>query len=145
MQSSGNDDLTVRAQNLSNDEETKIRAAVAGLGGQTTKIRDELIGPSLGDELRQKALIALGVALAAQLLYLAVRFRWTFGAAAVIAMAHDVIILVGIFAWLGKPIDGCSWQRCLPSSGTRSTTPWWSSTGCGKCGPLPRGGCRSRR
>jgi len=106
VQSSGNDDLTVRAQNLSNDEETKIRAAVAGLGGQTTKIRDELIGPSLGDELRQKALIALGVALAAQLLYLAVRFRWTFGAAAVIAMAHDVIILVGIFAWLGKPIDG---------------------------------------
>jgi SecD/SecF fusion protein len=106
VQSSGSDDLTVRAQNLSNDEETKIRAAVAELGGQTTKIRDELIGPSLGDELRQKALIALCVALAAQLLYLAVRFRWTFGAAAVIAMAHDVIILIGIFAWLGKPIDG---------------------------------------
>jgi SecD/SecF fusion protein len=84
----------------------QARAAIAALGGQTTKVRDELIGPSLGDELRQKALIALGVALAAQLLYLSARFRWTFGAAAVIAMAHDVIILVGVFAWLGKPIDG---------------------------------------
>ena len=69
-------------------------------------MRDELIGPSLGDELRQKALIALGVALLAQLLYLAVRFRWTFGGAAVLAMLHDVVIVIGVFAWLGKPIDG---------------------------------------
>lgn len=106
VQSSGNDDLTVRTGNLSNIEETKIRQEVTGLGGQTEKIRDELIGPSLGDELRHKAVIALGVALVAQLLYLSIRFRWTFGASAVMAMAHDVIILVGIFAWLGKPIDG---------------------------------------
>jgi len=106
VQSSGDGDLTVRTGNLSNAEETEIRGAVAGLGGPAEKLRDELIGPSLGAELRQKALIALGVALAAQLLYLTVRFRWTFGAAAVLAMAHDVIILVGTFAWLGKPVDG---------------------------------------
>ena len=42
----------------------------------------------------------------AQLAYLAVRFRWTFGAAAVAAMTHDVVILLGLFAWLGKPLDG---------------------------------------
>jgi SecD/SecF fusion protein len=106
VQSSENDNLTVRTENLSNIEETRIQEAVTGLGGQTVTIRDELIGPSLGDELRNKALIALGVALAVQLLYLSVRFRWTFGAAAVMAMAHDVIILVGVFAWLGKPVDG---------------------------------------
>jgi SecD/SecF fusion protein len=106
VQSSGEDDLTVRTEKLSNDEEAKVREAVAGLGGQTEKVRDELIGPSLGDELRRKALIALCIALGMQLLYLAIRFRWTFGAAAVIAMAHDVIILIGIFAWLGKSIDG---------------------------------------
>jgi len=46
------------------------------------------------------------MALLAQLLYLAVRFKWIFGAAAVLAMAHDVLILVGVFAWLGKPVDG---------------------------------------
>jgi SecD/SecF fusion protein len=106
VQSSGEENLTVRTENLSNSEEAQIREAVADIGGQTTKIRDELIGPSLGAELRNNALIALGVALAAQLLYLSIRFRWTFGTAAVIAMAHDVIILVGVFAWLGKPIDG---------------------------------------
>jgi SecD/SecF fusion protein len=35
-----------------------------------------------------------------------VRFRWTFGGAAVLAMLHDVVIVTGTFAWLGKPIDG---------------------------------------
>ena len=107
MQESGDDNISVRTGDMTNDQEAGIRAALASVSdGEVTKQRDELIGPSLGDELRTKALIALGVALAVQLLYLAIRFRWTLGAAAVIAMAHDVLILVGVFAWLGKPIDG---------------------------------------
>ena len=73
---------------------------------RSSKLRDELVGPTIGAELRGKALVALGVALAAQMAYLAVRFRWTFGAAAVLGMLHDVLIVVGIFAWLNKPVDG---------------------------------------
>jgi SecD/SecF fusion protein len=107
VQTSGDDDLTVRTAGMTNDEEAEVRAALAAdSGGSVTKIRDELIGPSLGDELRQKALIALAVALGAQLLYLAVRFRFAFGSAAVLAMFHDVVIVTGVFAWAGKPIDG---------------------------------------
>jgi SecD/SecF fusion protein len=106
VQTSGQDDITVRTEKLSNEEEQRVRDALARKGGEVTKQRDELIGPSLGDELRQKAIIALGVALLAQLLYLAIRFRWTFGAGAVLAMFHDVLIVTGVFAWLGKPIDG---------------------------------------
>ncbi len=64
------------------------------------------MGPVIGQELRRKALIALGLALAAQLAYLAVRFRWTYAAGAVTAMAHDVLLLLGLFAWLGKTLDG---------------------------------------
>jgi SecD/SecF fusion protein len=112
VQRSGERDITVRTGGMSNDEVVEIGEALgAAAGGTATKLRDELIGPSLGDELRTKALIALAVALSAQLLYLAVRFRWTFGVAAVVAMAHDVVVLVGIFAWLGKPIDGVFWRR----------------------------------
>src|SRR5690606_39203680 len=70
------------------------------------KIDDQTIGASLGEELRNNALIAFGVAFLAQLLYLAVRFKWTFGVSAVVAMLHDVILVVGLFAWLQKPIDG---------------------------------------
>jgi SecD/SecF fusion protein len=107
VQESGDDNISVRTGDMTNDQEAEIRAALSGVAdGEVTKQRDELIGPSLGDELRTKALIALGVALAVQLLYLAIRFRWTLGAAAVIAMAHDVLVLVGVFAWLGKPVDG---------------------------------------
>ncbi|MEE1939309.1 protein translocase subunit SecD [Streptomyces sp. TRM 70361] len=106
VQTSGDGDLTVRTEELSNDEAAEVAEVVEELGGETEKVRDELIGPSIGDELRRGALIALGVALAAQMLYLAVRFRWTFSVSAVTAMVHDVLILVGIFAWLGKTLDG---------------------------------------
>jgi SecD/SecF fusion protein len=105
VQTSGDHDLTVRTNELTVPEESRISGAIADLGGETEKIRDEFIGPSLGDELRRDALIALAVALAAQMLYLAIRFRWTFGVAAVVAMLHDVLIVVGVFAWLGKTID----------------------------------------
>ncbi|MFC9547271.1 protein translocase subunit SecD [Streptomyces sp. NPDC014603] len=106
VQSSGDNQLTVRTEELTNQEAVKVQEAIDKVGDGAEKVRDELIGPSLGDELRRNALIALGLALAAQLVYLAFRFRWMFGTGAVSALAHDVIILTGIFAWLGKPIDG---------------------------------------
>ncbi len=106
VQTSGDNGLTVRTEPLSDAEAATVTKTVNELGGETELIRDELIGPSLGDELRRDALIALCLALGAQLLYLAFRFRWLFGGAAVSALAHDVVILVGVFAWLGKPIDG---------------------------------------
>ncbi|AZQ36221.1 protein translocase subunit SecD [Streptomyces cyaneochromogenes] len=105
VQESGDGDISVRTGELSNDQQHTIKAALAKEGGEVTVERDELIGPSLGDELRQKALIALGIAVATQLIYLSVRFRWTFAAAAVSAMVHDVLLVVGLFAWLGKPVD----------------------------------------
>jgi SecD/SecF fusion protein len=107
VQESGDRDITVRTGPISNAEQVRIEQALEKeAGGDVTKERDELIGPTLGDELRTKALIALGIALAVQLGYLAIRFRWSFASAAVLAMFHDVLIVVGIFAWLGKPIDG---------------------------------------
>ncbi|MFC5750078.1 protein translocase subunit SecD [Actinomadura rugatobispora] len=107
VQESGGKDISVRTEKLTNAEVQSIRDALAAKGGgQVTKQRDELIGPSLGEELRVKALIALGVALLVQLGYLALRFRWTFAVGAVLAMFHDVVIVVGVFAWLGKTVDG---------------------------------------
>ncbi|MFE0401178.1 protein translocase subunit SecD [Streptomyces nigra] len=106
VQESGDRRISVRTDRLTNAEAAAVTEAVDAVGGGADKLRDETIGPSLGKELRQGALIALAVALGAQLLYLSARFRWLFGSAAVAALAHDVVILVGIFAWLGKPIDG---------------------------------------
>jgi SecD/SecF fusion protein len=105
-QASGDGNLTVRTGELDEAGEERVQRAVAQAGGQAEELRDEFIGPTIGAELRRKALIAIGIALVVQLGYLAVRFRWTFGAAAVAAMFHDVVILLGLFAWLGKPLDG---------------------------------------
>jgi SecD/SecF fusion protein len=99
-------DFTVRVGEITNEEEQAIQSELAKIGGDVVKEDDQKIGASLGKELRNKAMIAFGVALAAQLLYLAIRFKWTFGVSAIIAMVHDVVVVVGLFAWLGKPIDG---------------------------------------
>ncbi|HEY3509325.1 MAG TPA: protein translocase subunit SecD [Kribbella sp.] len=106
VQASGADDFTIRTGTISDDEAEKIRESISRTAGDTEVLRNESIGPSLGKELRNKGLIALGIALFAQLAYLAVRFRWTFGAGAVLALLQNVAVVVGIFAWTGKPIDG---------------------------------------
>jgi len=112
QQSDGNHVL-IRDAAISDTTKPAIERALEKAAGTTTQVRDEFIGPSLGDELKRKALIALTVALAAQMLYLAIRFRWTFGLSAVVAMAHDVALLVGLFAWLDKPIDGVFFAAVL--------------------------------
>lgn len=106
VQTADTADFTVRVGEISNEEEQAIQAELAKVGGEVTKEDDQKIGASLGQELRNKAMIAFGVALLAQLLYLAVRFKWTFGVSAIVTMVHDVLVVVGLFAWLGKPIDG---------------------------------------
>ena len=93
VQASGDDNVSIRTGSLTNEEEDQVQAAVQELGGTTQRVRDEFIGPSIGNELRRNALIALGLALFAQLAYLAIRFRWNFGLSAVVAMFHDVLIL----------------------------------------------------
>jgi SecD/SecF fusion protein len=106
VQESGEGNLTVRDADLSNDDVAALITKLKPVLGDSELVRDELIGPSLGKELRLKAVIALVVALLAQLIYLAVRFRWTFGLAAVVAMLHDVVFVIGAFAWMGKTLDG---------------------------------------
>jgi SecD/SecF fusion protein len=106
VQTSGDRQITIRGAELTDAQANQIRTGLAARGGATEQVRDEFIGPSLGAELRRKAVIGLAIALAVQLVYLAARFRPAFGAAAVLAMTHDVLILIGVFAWLGKPVDG---------------------------------------
>ncbi|HSJ62256.1 MAG TPA: protein translocase subunit SecD, partial [Jiangellaceae bacterium] len=106
VQESDDADVSVRTIPITDAEANTIEAAVGDVAGGAVTVRDELIGPSMGDELRRNALIALAVALAAQLAYLAIRFRWTFSTGAVVALFQNVVVVVGLFAWLGKPIDG---------------------------------------
>jgi preprotein translocase subunit SecF len=61
--------------------------------------RSEFVGPQVGDELAQHGAIALGVTVLGIMIYLAFRFEWKFALAGVIANLHDVIIILGFFAF----------------------------------------------
>jgi preprotein translocase subunit SecF len=65
----------------------------------TFAIRDvEIVGPKVGAQLRRQAVLATLYALAGMLIYIAFRFEWVYGAAAVIAVFHDVLITLGLFS-----------------------------------------------
>ncbi len=65
----------------------------------------EMVGPKVGAELRKRALLATLYALAGMLVYIAFRFEWIYGVAAVLAVAHDAFLTVGLFSILGKEIS----------------------------------------
>jgi len=65
----------------------------------------DVVGPKVGSELRQKAILAVLYALGGMLVYIAFRFEWIYGFAAVIAVFHDTIITIGLFSIFNKEIS----------------------------------------
>jgi preprotein translocase subunit SecF len=63
-------------------------------------INVEVVGPKVGTELRRQAVLVTLYALGGMLIYIAFRFEWVYGAAAVIAVFHDVLITLGLFSLL---------------------------------------------
>ena len=65
----------------------------------------EIVGPQVGAQLRKQALLATAYSLAGMLVYLAFRFEWIYGVAAVVTVFHDTLITVGAFSLLNKEIS----------------------------------------
>ena len=65
----------------------------------------EIVGPQVGAQLRRQALLATAYSLAGMLIYLAVRFEWIYGVAAVVTVFHDTLITVGAFSLMNKEIS----------------------------------------
>ena len=65
----------------------------------------EIVGPKVGADLRQKALMATLYALAGMLVYIAFRFEFVAGIGAVVASFHDALITIGVFSWLDREIS----------------------------------------
>jgi len=65
----------------------------------------EIVGPQVGGQLRKQALLATVYSLAGMLVYLAFRFEWIYGVAAVITVFHDTLITVGAFSLMNKEIS----------------------------------------
>lgn len=65
----------------------------------------ETIGGTIGKELKSKTFLALIVANLAMLVYIGIRFEFNFGAAAIIAVVHDVLVTIGVYGILGIPVN----------------------------------------
>jgi preprotein translocase subunit SecF len=105
----GNDRLLVRVKSSTSVEEKltdRIIPALQGAfpGHQVTVETASEIGPTIGDKLRQDALIAIAISLAGIVLYISARFEFRFGIAAALAMVHDVLVVLGLFYLLNKEI-----------------------------------------
>ena len=94
-------DILVRVQRQEGDEAAQI-AAIQAISSSLGKIYDirrtEFVGPTVGAELAEKGLLAVACALLAIMVYIWFRFEWQFSIAAILALAHDIVSTIGLFA-----------------------------------------------
>ena len=99
--------LPVQKGVSSAQQSDRVMASLKGADATATMRRSEFVGPQVGDELATDGLKALACVVAGIMLYLAIRFEWKFAVAAIIANLHDVIIILGFFAFF-------QWEFSLP-------------------------------
>jgi len=73
--------------------------------GPFTILSAEVVGPKIGRDLQRQAILATLYALAGMLVYIAFRFEWIYGVAAVVAVFHDTIITIGLFSLFNRQIS----------------------------------------
>jgi preprotein translocase subunit SecF len=87
-------------------EVERMLAALSAAFGEDgyTVLRVEAVGPKVGEELQRKAALAILMSFVLTLIYLAFRFEWRFGVAAVVATIHDIMITFGFISLTGIEI-----------------------------------------
>lgn len=109
MQTAGNNSLIIETKALDKDRHDKLLAEIKKDAGDFTETSYDSVGPTIGNELKRNAFwqllfVSLGI-----VIYIAYAFRkvakpitsWRFGVAAVIALIHDLLFVLGIFSLLG--------------------------------------------
>jgi preprotein translocase subunit SecF len=97
-------DVLIRIERQAGGEKAQLVAvelAKKALGNEVNYRRTEFVGPKVGGELIEAGVTAVLLALGAMLVYIWFRFEWQFGVGAVVALLHDVLLTIGIFALLG--------------------------------------------
>jgi preprotein translocase subunit SecF len=113
IQPFGDAGYIIRTQDLSHEEHLSLLSAITFEDAEPNEERFNSIGPSLGKELKSKAIIAVVLVLVGIILFVAFAFRhvskpvssWNYGFVAIVALIHDVLIPVGVFVLLGREVD----------------------------------------
>ena len=94
-------DVLIRVQRQEGDETAQIAALAKitdSLGADYEVRRTEFVGPTVGAELKEKGILAVLCALLAIMVYIWFRFEWQFSVAAILALSHDILSTIGLFA-----------------------------------------------
>ena len=92
-------------EDLGRGRELITEALNSGFEGEFEILNSESVGPKVGSDLRRQAVFATLYALAGILIYIAFRFEWIYGVAAVFAVFHDTLITLGFFSVFDKEIN----------------------------------------
>jgi preprotein translocase subunit SecF len=99
LKGSNGTSVRVQSKDIKPSEEDKVTDALAKYGGVTrADVSVSTVGPTFGDQVRDKALRALISFFIAIAIYLSFRFEWKMAATAIVAVIHDIIVTVGVYA-----------------------------------------------
>ncbi|RAK10372.1 protein translocase subunit secF [Halanaerobium saccharolyticum] len=104
-ETAGEHGVIIRAKTLESEEIVAVDNAIRDEFESAEMLRTEMVGPTIGRELRVNALLAMLAASIAIVAYISFRFEFRFAAVSIITLMHDVLITVGIFAILGREIN----------------------------------------
>jgi preprotein translocase SecF subunit len=103
VQSLGEDGYQVRTPVLSQEENTEVRQSLEdSLGAEVSATS---ISPTFGGQIRTQALQAVLAALAIIVLFVSLRFEFSFAVAAIVALLHDILITIGFYALVGREVN----------------------------------------
>lgn len=109
LQKTGDNSVLIKTLSLDKDQVEKLKSDITEKIGENQETRLETVGPTVSNNLKKKAIWAICLASLAIILYIAYAFRsvskpansWRFGVSAVIALLHDLLVTIGVYAFLG--------------------------------------------
>lgn len=105
IQSSSETEFIIKTRELSEDENKSVVTAFDSKLGGVTLQRSERVGPVIGQELILKAIYALLIATVLMIIYITWRFEFKQGIATIIAMLHDILVVLGVFSIFQIEVD----------------------------------------
>lgn len=98
-------DVMIRTTDMEEEQRKTVMAGLKNDVGNYTVLREEKVGATIGGELITNAVMALVVSWALIIMYVAYRFEWRFGVAAVLALIHDLLIVLTVFSVTERQVD----------------------------------------
>ncbi len=95
---SGGNEFFIRTRELDQKQTNELMSTLKSQFSNVEFLSAESVGATIGSELTRNAILSLAIAAVLMLIYITIRFEWAFGVAAVIAIIHDVLIVLGVFS-----------------------------------------------